>query len=69
VPVLQRAVGNFDNAVDVRHSAAGALARLCDASDLAVLRPLARDYPEVATRRELLRACRLAEARSPRPAP
>ena len=65
-PALMKAVADFDNALDVRHSAAQALAMLCDPSHLAALEKLAADYPEVATRRILLRACRQAKARKTR---
>ena len=57
---LLAAVRDFDNAVDVRHAAAGALARLADPALLPELRKLARGYPEVTMRRAL----RQAEARS-----
>ncbi len=65
VPALLAAVGNLDNAVDVRHSSARALAMLARPADLPALRPLAEAYPEVATRRVLARACRRASR--PRP--
>jgi len=53
-PSLLKGVANFDNALDVRHSAAHALALVCDESCLPDLQKLAADYPEVATRRVLL---------------
>ena len=56
IPALLAAVRDLDNAMDVRHAAAGALVRLAGPADLPELRDVARDYPEVATRRELLRA-------------
>jgi len=63
---LMKAVADFDNALDVRHSAAQALAMLCEPPHLTALEKLAADYPEVATRRILLRACRQAKARKTR---
>jgi len=60
---LMKAVADFDNALDVRHSAAQALAMLSEAPHLAALENLAADYPEVATRRILLQACREAKTR------
>ncbi len=59
---LMKSVANFDNALDVRHSAARALAKLCGPADLPALEKLASDYPEVATRRLLLAACRQAKS-------
>ncbi len=61
VSALLEAVKNFDNALEVRHAAARALVKLCDGRDLEVLRGAADDYPEVHTRRVLLRACEEAE--------
>ena len=66
VPALMRSVANFDNALDVRHSAAQALAMLCEGTHLTALEKLAADYPEITTRRILLRACRQARARKTR---
>jgi len=57
---LLAAVRDFDNAMDVRHAAAGALAMLADPARLEEMRKLAGDYPEVTTRRVLLRACERA---------
>lgn len=57
VPALLAAVKNFDNALEVRHTAARALVKLCDASDRELLRITAETYPEVVIRRELLTAC------------
>lgn len=62
IPSLLKAVGNFDNAMDVRHGAARALAMLSaqpgeDRASLKELQSLAADYPEVSTRRILLAAC------------
>ncbi|NQT87835.1 HEAT repeat domain-containing protein [bacterium] len=64
LPALLEAVGNFDNALEVRHTAARALVKLCDRRDLKTLQALADSYPEVHTRRVLLRACE--EAAMPR---
>ena len=61
-PSLIKAVANFDNALDVRHSAAQALVLLCGRSHLRELQSLASDYPEVATRRLLLEACARAQS-------
>jgi len=60
---LLKVVADFDNDLDVRHAAVRALGMLCDHSDLPALQELARDYPEVTTRRWLLRACRNATFR------
>ena len=65
-PALMGAVANFDNAVDVRHSAARGLAHLCGPSDMPALQRLASSYPEVATRRVLLEACARAAGRGGR---
>jgi len=61
VPALLEAVNDFDNALEVRHAAAQALVRLCDGRDRKALRDMADAYPEVHTRRVLLRACEEAE--------
>jgi HEAT repeat protein len=65
VPVLLRVVANFDNAVDVRHTAAQALAALVDSANVAALKSLAADYPETSTRRVLLAACESMERPPP----
>jgi HEAT repeat protein len=57
VPVLLATVANLQNAPDTRHAAAEALGLLIDASTADQVRKLAADYPEVSTRRALLRAC------------
>jgi len=60
VPTLLKVVENFDNAMDVRHAAARALEMLAtkvDGEDCKRLKALAAEYPEIATRRALLRAC------------
>ena len=56
-PILLKVIGNLENATDTRHAAAEALARLADPTSLAAIRKLAADYPEVSTRKALLRAC------------
>ena len=61
-PSLLAAVANFENAMDVRHAAARALEMLADARHVDRLRALARDYPEITTRRVLARACERASA-------
>jgi HEAT repeat protein len=62
VPTLLKAAANFDNALDVRHAAAMALGRIADPSSVQQLRELAKDYPEVSTRRALLTACETISA-------
>jgi hypothetical protein len=57
VPALIGAVRRMENAVDVRHSAAVALGRLIGPELAPEVRRLARDYPEVSTRRALQAAC------------
>ena len=56
VPALLAAVADFDNATDVRAAAARALGRIADPAVLPGLRELAKEYPEISTRRELLAA-------------
>ncbi|NQT41409.1 MAG: HEAT repeat domain-containing protein [Planctomycetes bacterium] len=62
VPDLLTTVADFDNAIGVRHSAALALGMLAEGRWLPQLKALAQTYPEVATRRALLEACRKAES-------
>jgi hypothetical protein len=57
VPKLLEVVSNLDNATDTRHAAAEALGAIGDPESLAAIRELAAEYPEVSTRRALLRAC------------
>jgi hypothetical protein len=65
-PALLAAVRNLDNATDVRHAAATALGKLAGPSDLAVLKKLAADYPEVSVRKALQVACaRLGDTDQP----
>ena len=63
VATLFDVVKDFDNALSVRHAAAGALALLCGPSDSMRLRILAADYPEVSVRRALLDAHEKASSR------
>ena len=56
VEALEAVVEDFDNALDVRHAAAQALAALSRRRDAARLERLAKGYPEVAIRRILLSA-------------
>ena len=53
--VLLDIIGNLDNALDTRHTAATSLGRLGIRADLPILRKLAQDYPEISVRRELRR--------------
>ena len=55
-PALLAVVGNLQNAVDTRHSAAESLGRIGEAGSLSAIRKLAASYPEVSTRRALLKA-------------
>jgi HEAT repeat protein len=55
--MLLAVVANLDNATDTRHAAAEALGHIADPSSLEAIQDLAADYPEVSTRRALLRAC------------
>ena len=54
---LVRVVADLQNAVDTRHAAAVALGRIGQTDSLPTLRKLAATYPEVSTRRALLKAC------------
>jgi len=54
---LLAVVGDLKNATDTRHAAAEALQRIADPASLQPMRKLAEGYPEVSTRRALLRAC------------
>ena len=60
-------VRNFDNALDVRHTAAQALARLRDPAAAAELRALAESYPDVLTHRVLVAAAQAAKSCEPLP--
>ncbi len=57
VPVLLSAIRRLENATDVRCAAAAALGRAALPADLPLLREAAAGYPEVSTRRVLLRSC------------
>ncbi len=54
-PALLKVISDLKNAPDTRHAAAEAMERLADASNATMIRKLAADYPEVSTRRTLLR--------------
>ena len=54
IPVLLDTVQNLKNATDTRHAAAEALSNIADPQTRTILRALAKDYPEVSTRRALL---------------
>ncbi|MHC4250418.1 MAG: HEAT repeat domain-containing protein, partial [Planctomycetota bacterium] len=56
VPALLKAVRDLDNASSTREQAAAALGKIGDRRTLAKLREIAEDYPEVMTRRALLRS-------------
>jgi HEAT repeat protein len=56
VPKLLEVVGDMNNATDTRHAAAEALGAIGDPESLPAIRELAAEYPEVSTRRELLKA-------------
>jgi HEAT repeat protein len=56
-PALLAVVGDLDNAIDTRYAAAEALQRLHDPASLGAIRRLAAGYPEISTRKALLRAC------------
>lgn len=55
-PALLTVVGDLENAPDTRHAAAEALGRIASPATLEPLARLAKDYPEVSTRRALLEA-------------
>jgi len=57
VGVLLRVVGDLQNALDTRFAAAQALVAIGDPACVAEVRKLADGYPEVSTRRMLLRLC------------
>jgi len=54
-PALLKVIGDLKNAPDTRHTAAEAMGRLADASSATTINKLAADYPEISTRRTLLR--------------
>ena len=57
VPVLLSIVTDLNNAPDTRHAAADALGLIADPDSIERIRELAARYPEVSTRRTLLKAC------------
>jgi HEAT repeat protein len=63
VPTLLAVVGDMNNAVDVRHAAAEALARIADPQCRTALEKLAKDYPEHSVRRVLVKTCALLSGR------
>ena len=54
-PALLKAVADLDGAIDTRYAAADALEQIADPASLDAIRRLASDYPEVSTRKSLLR--------------
>jgi HEAT repeat protein len=56
VPVLLSVIGDLQNSVDTRHTAAESLARIADPASADAIRTLADNYPEESTRRMLLEA-------------
>ena len=50
-------VGDLRNATDTRYAAAEALGRLRDPASMAAIRKMSADYPEVSTRKLLLKIC------------
>ena len=56
-PALLKGIANLANAPDTRHAAAEALGAIADPGSAEAIRTLALDYPEVSTRKALLRAC------------
>jgi HEAT repeat protein len=54
--VLLKTVKNLENAIDTRHAAAQALARIAEGDSLLELQRLAEDYPEISVRKALLEA-------------
>jgi hypothetical protein len=67
VLVLIQTVADFENAPDVRHTAAQALCTIAAVESLPELKRLAASYPETSTRRVLVAACNAIEAKQ-RPA-
>lgn len=63
-PLLLKIVGDYDNAMDVRHAAARALGRTAGPGQLSQLEDVARNYPEVATQRALWGACAAVRTRN-----
>jgi HEAT repeat protein len=69
VDVLMDTLTDYDNAVSVRHAAASALLNLSKHVNADRLDDIAETYPEVTTRRMLLRACREAQLSAASPSP
>jgi HEAT repeat protein len=66
VPVLLNVASDLDmNSLDTRYAAIKALERIADPQSLSPLRELAKDYPEVSTRRAMRRACAVLSGESP----
>ncbi len=55
VPVLLKIIADLNNATDTRYAAAEALMRLAEPAHLEAIRSLAENYPEVSTRKAMLR--------------
>jgi len=66
VPMLLAVVEDLKNAPDTRHAAAEALERIADPAAVQRIEQLAADYPEVSTRRALLKAGIAASRNGPR---
>ncbi|MCX7048351.1 MAG: HEAT repeat domain-containing protein [Candidatus Sumerlaeota bacterium] len=56
-PVLLKVIGDLDNAPDTRYAAAEALGCIADPASADAIRKLAANYPDITTRKALLRAC------------
>ena len=54
-PALLKVIGDLKNAPDTRHAAAEAMGHFAGASNADAIRKLAADYPEISTRRTLMR--------------
>ena len=61
VPVLMDIIADLDNATDTRHAAAEALGEIGDPASQSAVQALAKEYPEVSTRRTLLRVAEALE--------
>jgi hypothetical protein len=56
-PILLKVVGELLNAPDTRYASVEALAEIADPGLVPAIKKLAADYPEVSTRRAMLRIC------------
>ncbi len=65
--VLLATIENLENATDTRHAAAVALGQIATRQSLERMQSLAKNYPEISTRRALLSACLQLEQRVPAP--